>query len=345
MFRGSIAGRRHVVHGWLMALRDSHRAVRTNVIALGVCLLLVSVLSMACDAGGTKRADSSRRETVRPTSDVTPAVVNRDMRNCVAIPSACGYPDQTNTGVPANIRLISSGSITASREGQVIDGMNVTGEVVVTASNVTIKNSRVTGGRGAGSADWVIVIRPGVKNLTVADSEILTPPGTAQDIACILNIGDAKPVIRRVNIHGCSAGVSSGGGSVEDSYFHDMSQVAGLSHNVGIASNGGGGMTIRRNTVFNQFSQTAAIAFYQDFSAQSDNLVEDNFVSGGSYCFYGGTGSRGRTSNIRFVNNRLTRHFFPNCGVFGPIASFSIDDPGNLFVGNYWDDNGETVTP
>ena len=189
-------------------------------------------------------------------------------RDCAGSPSRCGYPDASNTGIPAGVTLKKSGSVTASTPGQVIQGLDVTGEINVTASNVVIRNTRVTGG-----GDWVVIMRPGADNLTIEDSELQTPTGTPQDIACLLNIGDGRPTILRTDIHGCSAGVSSGGGLVKDSYIHDMSQKPGLSHDVGVASNGGGGMSVVHNTIFNQLDQTATVAFYQDFGAQADDLV------------------------------------------------------------------------
>ena len=199
-----------------------------------------------------------------------------------------------------------------------------------------MRNTRVTGG-----GDWVVIVRPGANNLHIEDSELRTPPGTPQDIACLLNIGDSSPQVLRTDISGCSAGVSSGGGTVRDSYIHDMSQVPGLSHDVGIASNGGGGMSVIHNTILNQLDQTATVAFYQDFGAQRDNLVQDNLLAGGGYCVYGGTGGKGPTADIRFVNNRFSRHYHPTCGSYGIVASFDLDDPGNRWEGNYWDDTLE----
>jgi hypothetical protein len=263
---------------------------------------------------------------------------SRNLKNCASVPSQCGYPDATNTGVPRGVTLRPSGSVAASHNGQVIDGLDITGEINVTADNVVVRNTRVTGG-----GDWVVIVRPGVDNLTIEDSELRTPPGTPQDIACVLNIGDAKPRIIRVNIHSCSAGVSSGGGIVQDSYIHDMAQKPGLSHDVGVASNGTGGMTITHNTIFNQLEQTAAIAFYQDFDVQRNNLVQDNLLAGGGYCLYGGKGDKGSTSSIRFINNRLSRKYNDNCGYYGVIASWSENDPGNVWSGNYWDDSLATV--
>jgi hypothetical protein len=306
---------------------------------ISVPALLVVICAMVAGCGV--------RPTVSPPVS-TPTVTNRTptpvgLRDCAPHPGRCGYPDETSTGVPAGTALRPSQSVNADTPGMVIENLDITGEINVSAPNVTIRRVRVTGGRPVGNADWAIVVRATAENLVIEDSEIGTPAGSAQDMACILNIGDSRPTMRRLNIHGCSAGISTGGGLVEDSYIHDMSAVAGLSHVVGVASNGGGGLTVSHNTILNTFDQTAAIAFYQDFSEQSDNLVTDNLVGGGGYCFYGGAGPKGATRSIRFVGNRLTRSIFPSCGSYGVMASFTTTDPGNEFRGNIWDDTGMEV--
>lgn len=304
---------------------------RISVVSL---LVVAGMLLAGC---GTAPAPQPK-----PTaSDRTPTPST--LRDCAALPSRCGYPDATTTGVPRGTVLTPSGSITADQPGMVIENLEITGEINVSAPNVTIRRVRVIGGRPVGNADWAIVVRKTAENLVIEDSEIGTQAGTEQDMACILNIGDARPTMRRLNIHGCSAGVSTGGGLLEDSYVHDMSAVPGLSHVVGVASNGGGGLTLSHNTILNTFDQTAAIAFYQDFAEQADNLVTDNLVGGGGYCFYGGSGTKGGTRSIRFVGNRLARSIFPTCGSFGVMASFTPTDPGNEFRGNIWDDTGAEV--
>jgi hypothetical protein len=282
--------------------------------------------------------------SIQPTSPPTATHSgNREELHCATSPNRCGYPDESNTGVTPGTVLRRSGPITVATDGQVVEDLDITGEINVTASNVVIKNTKITGGRGAGNKDWVVIMRPGASNLTIVDSEITTPAGSAQDIACVFNISDGAPTIERVNIHGCSAGISSGGGLIRDSYIHDLSQIHGLSHNVGIASNGGGGMTIEHNTVLNQFAQTSAVSFYQDFSTQKDNVVRDNLLGGGAYCIYGGAGDRGPTRDIQILNNRLSRRYFHACGSYGVLAAFKSDDPGNAFSGNYWDDTGQDV--
>ena len=71
-----------------------------------------------------------------------------------ASPGSRGYPDPAynSVGVPSGTTLTPSGSITVTTAGAVIDGKDVTGDITVSANNVTIKNTRVTknsGGCGA----------------------------------------------------------------------------------------------------------------------------------------------------------------------------------------------------
>ncbi len=314
---------------------------------LGCVLLALLLATTACATDAPQppsQGELSVGDTVRGENTAQSSVRSRakKRRHCDKRPSRCGYPDASNTGVPAGVKLKASGPINASRDGQVIKNKDVRGEINVTASNVTIKNTRVTGGRGIGPADWVVIIRPGAENLTIVDSEIRTPAGSQQDIACVFNIGDTRPFLQRVDISGCSAGVSSGAAIVKDSFIHHMARVPGLSHDVGIASNGGGGLVVRHNTIFNQYDQTAAVAMYQDFGGQRNNVVAGNLLAGGGYCVYGGKGAE-QTSRIRFVNNRFSRRYHRRCGYFGVVASFDRGAPGNKWERNYWDHNLKTV--
>ena len=52
------------------------------------------------------------------------------------------YPDAGCTGVPAGTVLTPSGGLTITTAGTVIDGRDITGQVVVNAPNVTIRNTR-----------------------------------------------------------------------------------------------------------------------------------------------------------------------------------------------------------
>ena len=64
------------------------------------------------------------------------------------------WPSAASTGVPPGVALRPSGPIIASTPGQVIDGLDISGAVVVKAPGVIIRNSRIHGdGTGTGVID------------------------------------------------------------------------------------------------------------------------------------------------------------------------------------------------
>ena len=60
----------------------------------------------------------------------------------VAAPSS-GFPDATNTGVPAGVTLTPSGPLNIRTAGAVVSGLDITGWVEINAPNVTLKNCKV----------------------------------------------------------------------------------------------------------------------------------------------------------------------------------------------------------
>ena len=72
-----------------------------------------------------------------------------------------------NTG-PTNVgALVPSGSITISTNGAVVENLDVTGQITVTADNVTIRNFRVD----ASASPWYGIHNKG-SNLLIEDGEI-----------------------------------------------------------------------------------------------------------------------------------------------------------------------------
>ena len=55
-----------------------------------------------------------------------------------------GWPDSTNTGVPAGTTLTPSGDLVITQAGAVISGLDIHGTVYINADNVTIKNCKIT---------------------------------------------------------------------------------------------------------------------------------------------------------------------------------------------------------
>jgi hypothetical protein len=251
------------------------------------------------------------------------------------------WPGPDNTGVPEGVALRKSESIRVTKDGTVIDGVEVTGYITVEADDVTIRNTRVRGTKGW----WGILQREGRTGLTVEDSEVFGN-GKQRTQFGILNQGKLLTV-RRVDIHTISNGILTQQGLVEDSYLHDPKYYSG-DHTDMIMSTGppaaGTELVIRHNTVINTLDQTGAIALFQDFGVVRDVTVEGNLLAGGGWSLYAGAGVKGTSSNIKVIDNVFSRRVFPKGGSAGPVSYWDSDGPGNLWRGNRWE-NGETVTP
>ncbi|MFK3651650.1 DUF4082 domain-containing protein [Lysobacter enzymogenes] len=89
----------------------------------------------AVDAAGNESARSA------PASATTPPLGSA--RSCAPFPA---LPDRNCTGVPAGRPLTTvDGDYSTSRDGQTIDGLLITGALIVRHHNVTVSNSRIKG--------------------------------------------------------------------------------------------------------------------------------------------------------------------------------------------------------
>jgi uncharacterized protein DUF4082 len=278
-------------------------------------------------------------------------------RNCGTTPSACGFPDASNTGVQSGVALRSvpgqvtkgtgwhwdNGHITVDGAGAVLENISVEANVDVTASGVTVRNVRIT----TGGEDFGISLRH-TKDVTIENTEISgRDGGPGRLMVGIKDIyGDDQGTrVLRSDIAGTSTGIQIYAGLIQDNYIHDMGFKSG-DHTNGTTDNGGSRsqLTLRHNTVLNSQGQTDAISLFQDFGTQTNRTIENNLVAGGGYTIYGGANPGGaQTSNIRIVNNHFSRIYFAKGGYYGPATAFDARGPGNEWSGNVWDDTGAAV--
>jgi hypothetical protein len=312
------------------------------------------------DGDGDADADSDADADVDADSDAD-ADADEEMDvpadGCAPSPHLCGFPDETNAGVPAGTTLVAvpgevtngdgwewddRGFLRVTGAATTLNGLDVAGEIYIELPNVTVQSCRVT---NTGESGMGISIRPGAHDVTIEDTTISgLDTGDGRLMAGIKAWGQTGLVVQRVHVTRTATGVQFDNGTLEDSYIHEMGYRDG-DHVNGYTSNAyDGGVTIRHNTIFNELEQTDAISLFQDFGIQQDALVDGNLVAGGGYCMYGGgDGSFGVSSNIRFTNNRVSRHLFPNGGFYGWMAHFEVDGAGNVLSGNVWDDTGEPL--
>ncbi len=195
---------------------------------------------------------------------------------CLPNPSACGYPDGSNTGVPAGTVLTpSSGDFTVRNDGAVIDGMDIDGCITIAASNVVIRDSRIScpGPYGIHLDD-----RIAATNLLIEDTEVDCENTQATGIA-----GHNLAAVR-VNVHGCENGLAMDDNtSLTDSWIHDLFTGPG-GHSDGIQS-GGQHVLIQHNTISN-LSPGGTSAVITDPSSTADFTVSGNILDGGGYPLY-----------------------------------------------------------
>ena len=97
-------------------------------------------VSVSPSAQASASTTAPRRATGGPAgSNVS------DETNCAPRPSRCGFPDETNTGVPPGVKLaVLNGNQEIKKPGTVIDGKDIRGCVDVMAANVTIRRSKIS---------------------------------------------------------------------------------------------------------------------------------------------------------------------------------------------------------
>jgi Domain of unknown function (DUF4082) len=298
----------------------------------------------------TTKASSSSSTGSTASSPTASSSTSSGMTNCVNLPSRCGYPDATNTGVPAGSAMrrvpqdVTSGPgwVWDSRgwlqtsSGAVVKNLIVSGPVNVAGANVTVQNTQIL----VDGETWGIGLQHAT-NALITDNEIGILGSNPRLLVGIKDVyGDCTGTqILRNNVQNTSTGIQVHEGLIADNYVHDIGFSTG-DHLNGTTSNGATTMmTIRHNTILNQYGQTDAISLFQDFGVEANRVVTDNLLAGGGYTIYGGGGSQGKSSNITITNNRFSTIFYPNGGSYGPMTAFDNTGTGNSLSGNYWDSN------
>jgi hypothetical protein len=212
-----------------------------------------------------------------------------------------GFPDATNTGVPAGTTLTPSGSVTVSTPGATIDALDISGSLTINAANVTVKRCRI---RQANSN----IVRILAAGCTIQDCEIdgLLTGSTAifmeNTVQCF-----------RLNIHGCENGgdVNHNGGLIKDSWIHDLSLEGSGFHTDGLQFDQDASFLTIDHCHFQPIpsgirNATSCINIDNESNATNNNITVQNCLIDGRGC--GSACYLPRFpgwSNIAFVNNRM----------------------------------------
>jgi hypothetical protein len=283
---------------------------------------------------------------------------------CYATPSACGYPDTTNTGVPAGTTLTPSGSITASTNGQVIDGKDITGSVTIAADNVTIRNSRVFTDNSGSTA--VININDGADNFTLEDSEVGGNGSTtnAPESGVWNHYNNPGAQVIRSYIHGSPDNWEGRVDLVKDSYMVvDAALPGSHDENIYVWCTT---VNVDHSTLINHHEQTATVFGDTLGCGGNDYTVTDSLLAGGGFTLY--SQAAGESHSIPDAKTVVTGNRFARClgttkynsGSGGTTCSAGPDSNGvfpyggyfglaagfngpTTWSGNVWDDNSQAV--
>ncbi|MBD9699138.1 hypothetical protein IGS67_06485 [Flavimobilis sp. GY10621] len=282
----------------------------------------------------TRKPTESPRPTTAPEPSPTTAPAP-DPTN----PSTSSRPDENSAGLPHGTKLdVHKGDLTITKDGTVIDGLDVRGFIRVHADNVVIKNSIVRG-RDIGAQNMHLVqASNGSSNLVIRDttlaSDTLSP--------YIKGIVGWNFTLDRVRIHRVVDQVSIIGDNVtiKNSLLHgnlfyeqDPNYSGGPTHDDNIQVSIGTNLRFVNNVMID--TTNAAIMVTQDRGKVSDMLVKDNYMDGGACTVNLAEKSHGPLQGMTFRDNTFgtaTRH--PHCAILSP-QSTTVTHSGNTFTDGY----------
>jgi hypothetical protein len=246
-----------------------------------------------------------------------PASAQADPPSVARKVSLAGFPNASNTGARGQLRVVS-GDRTLSRDGAVLENVEIRGSLTINADDVVVRNVKVV-------SDGYWPVRVNGRGVRLLRSTFV---GTAAAQASLAG----HFVGRRLNLYGAGDGVRMSGGRLVDSYIHDLARFDGA-HNDGIDASGP--VKVVHNTVLVKTGQTSAIMLSEYGSTTDSNvLVKHNLLGGGGFSFYGGAPDTAQGHEV--VDNLFTTRFFPRGGYYGPVAYWR--SAGNIWKNNRWAD-------
>ena len=239
-----------------------------------------------------------------------------------APPPQLGFPTRDSVGVPDGLALpVISGNVVIDVDEETVDGLEIRGNLIVRAADVTVTNSRILG------TGPHVVHCDGCQRLTITDSELI---GVADGAVNCIAFGDYT--VRRSLLAGCQDGAKANGGdaTITDSWIGDLRRV-GSSHNDGVQATRGSRITLTGNTIEKltcQSCQTSALHITTLNGPISDVTITGNrLVSDSCFVVYledRDTG-HGPVTNLTFTDNEIADTWSCSSGARGDWLRL---DPG-----------------
>ena len=260
--------------------------------------------------------------------------------NCLPIPNRCGFPDASNTGVPAGTPLTKAVSCKITKDNAVLDAQDFACNLEIYAKNVKITRSRIHPASESGV--YAVSTDVGDGSLLLEDSEI----SGAQN-----GIGYSNVTCRRCNIHGFSEDAVKLGSntSIIDSYIHGFASSPGAHADGAQLQAGEENILILHNTIdgtdgIGQTTPNSALFIAPDLGPTSDGplTIENNLLAGGNFTIQIVDGNDGKyfLHHITLKGNRFRKGSFS----YGPLRLQDDEAPFTTVGNNVWDEDGTPMT-
>jgi hypothetical protein len=306
----------------------------------------------ASDSAASRITTAGKADATAYVSSTTPAmtvsVASGTTPPVTAAPAptpqpSTGWPNATNTGVPAGTKLtVHDGNLVVNEANAVISGLEIRGTVTINAPGVVIKNSKIVGGSTAGSLGLINNFESKA-SFTIVDSEIYAATPSIK----WNGIFGSNFTAERVNVHGVVDSVKVLGSNVtiRDSWLHgnthyasgDAYQNGGATHDDSIQIQAGTNLLFEGNRI--EDATNAGIQITQDTSRTTLGSItlRDNYLQGGS-C----TVNIAKTPAV--VKPTLTGNTFGPERKSKPCAVIAPNANAPKLTGNVWEATGKAMT-
>ncbi len=300
---------------------------------------------------GAGTTGSTAAPTTKPTAPPTtkapattkpPATTPPPSGNCTnpwGNLEGCGWPGAGNTGARTancpNGFTYAGNSVTGSTSittpNTVISCQRISGNLVIQAANVTVRDTIVTFDGGGGTGGGAIVVNDG-GSATIEHVEV---DGMDHTHTCVWHQG-VSVVIDALNCHGTDDGVfafarlaysatSGDNFTIKNSYFHGFTHNAANGHIDGFQTEGTSNGVISHNTFLMKDTANAAIAIWDGEKNATNIQITGNLFAGAEWVVFANDyhpsqaspGGGNSVTNISFTNNVFSTYVHGCVGKWG----------------------------
>lgn len=263
----------------------------------------------------------------------------------VTATEASAAPSAANTGVPAGTKLTKhTGDLKITKAGTVVSGLDVHGNVIVKAANVTITKTRIRGAKATNAKD-LLIAQSTATGFKITDSTIAPAyPSVHQRNG--IRLAAKGAIAQRVDVSGTVDGVrvSASNVRVENSYMHDFRHFSKdpyfngkPSHDDAIQIEGGSAISIANNTFSGAYN--AGIFVGQGLSTISNLSITSNNANGGGCTINIVKNSKPFMKGMKVNGNKFGRNSrVKNCPLIYTPSHSDLKPSGNV-----WADNGKAI--